>query len=152
MHVKDKDLVATLSQQPGGPALSAAIYARKGTAVSFTRWLGPLGNYLVARPAARAAAHSDADRTDMPMDAAVILGLAADSLHVWAADPMLSQVNEHLGSVELTRITAIRTEIGKSWSPLTILFAGDESLQLEARGDVSGFVAAFERHRSGSAS
>jgi hypothetical protein len=148
VHVKDKDLVTTLSQQAGGAALSAAVYARVGTAVSFTHWLGPLGNYLVARPAARAAAHRDQERTDMPLDAAVVLGLDPEALHVWAADPMLSQVHDHLGTVEVARITAISTEIAKSWWPLSITFTGGESLQLEARGDVRGFVAAFEQHRN----
>src|ERR1022692_3046724 len=120
MHVEDKDLVTALSQQADGPALSAAIYARVSTAMSFTRWLGPLGNYLVARPAARAAAHRDEERTDMPLDAAVVLGLDPQALHVWAADPMLSQVHDHLGTVDIARITAIRTEIAKSWWPLSI--------------------------------
>ncbi len=147
MHVKDKDLVATLSQQVDAPPLSAAVYARVDTAVSFTRWLGPPGNYLLARPAARAAAHRDSERTDMPLDAAVVLGLGAEALHVWAADPMLSQVHDHLGSVELARVASIGAETGKSWWPMTITFTGDESLELEARGAVSDFVAAFEARK-----
>jgi hypothetical protein len=151
MHVDDKDLVTALSQQTDGPPLLAAIYARVHTAASFTHWLGPLGNYLVTRPAARAAAHRDSERTDMPLDAAVVIGLAPDVLHVWSADPMLSQVHDHLGSMELSRITGIRAQTGKSWWQLTITFAGDESLDLEARGDVSGFVAAFEHHQDISA-
>ena len=61
---------------------------------------------------------------------------------------MLSQVHDHLGTVELARITAIRTEIAKSWWRLSITFTGGESLELEARGDVPGFVAAFEQHRN----
>ncbi len=149
MHVEDKDLVATLSQPQGGPRLIAAVYARVDTPLGFTRWLGPPGNYLVARPAARAAAHRNSARTDMPLDAAVVLGLSDDALHVWAADPMLSQVNDHLGSVELTRVAAIDTETSKSWWPLTITFADDESVGLQARGDVRSFVSAFEQHRSG---
>lgn len=147
MHIDDKDLVSALSQQADAPTLTAAVYARKSTVVGFTRWLGPLGNYLVARPAARAAAHRDSERTDMPLDAAVVIGLGADALHVWAADPMLSQVNDHLGSVELTRVAGIRAEVSKSWWPLTIDFTDDESLELEARGDVSNLVAEFEKHR-----
>lgn len=147
MHIDDKDLASALSQRADAATLTAAVYARKSTVVGFTRWFGPLGNYLVARPAARAAAHRDSERTEMPLDAAVVLGLGADALHVWAADPMLSQVHDHLGSVELARIAAIRAEIAKSWWPLTIDFMDDESLELEARGDVSNFVAAFEKHR-----
>src|SRR4051794_36811831 len=148
MHVEDKDLVATLSQQTGGSRLIAAVYARVNTPLGFGRWLGPPGNYLIARPAARVAAHRDSARTDMPLDAAVVLGLAEDALHVWAADPMLSQVNDHLGSVELAGITAIDAETGKSWWPLTLTFANDESVQLQARGDVRSFVSAFEQHHS----
>lgn len=147
MHVDDKDLVATLSQQADGPPITAAVYARVGTAVSFTRWLGPLGNYLIARPAARAAAQRQGERADLPLDAAVVFGLSPGALHVWSADPMLSQVHDHLGSVELARIKAIRAETAKSWWPLTIVLADDESVELEARGDVSGFVAGFERYR-----
>lgn len=148
MHVVDKDLVPTLSQQAEGLELTAAVYARVATALSFTHWLGPPGNYLVARPAARAAAHRDTERTDLPLDAAVVLGLGTHALHVWSADPMLSQVHDHLGSVELDRVTAIHTETAKSWAPLTITFAGGESVDLEARGDVSGFVAAYQQHRA----
>ncbi len=148
MHVKDKDLVATLSQQADVPPLSAAVYARVGTAVSFTHWLGLPGNYLIARPAARAAARRDSERTDMPLDAAVVLGIGAQALHVWAADPMLSQVHDHLGSVELARIESIRTEVAQSWWPLSITFTGEQSLDLQARGAVSDFVAAFEAQRN----
>lgn len=148
MHVDDKDLATVLSRQPNGPPLGAAVYARVHTAASFTHWLGPLGNYLIARPAARAAAHRDTERTDMPLDAAIVLGLAADALHVWAADPMLSQVHDHLGSVELTRIAAIRAQPDKSWWPMTITFISEESIELEARGDVSGLLTAFEQRQN----
>jgi hypothetical protein len=64
MHVPDKDLVSVLSQQVGAPPLAAAVYARVTSPASFTRRLGPLGNYLLARPAARAAAHRVSERTD----------------------------------------------------------------------------------------
>ncbi len=83
MHVEDKDLVATLSQQMDGASLTAAVYARVETALSPARWLGPLGNYLVARPAARSAAHEAGERTHIPLDAAVVLAVAARDLHVW---------------------------------------------------------------------
>jgi hypothetical protein len=146
MHVADKDLVSTHSQQAEAPRLLAAVYTRVSTPARFSRWLGPLGNYLVARPVARAAAHREGERTEMPLDAAVVLGLEPEALHVWSADPMMSQVHDHLGSVETARIAAMRAEVGKSWWTLTITFTGDESLELEARGDVSGFVAAFEKH------
>jgi hypothetical protein len=147
MHVADKDLVSALSQPAGAPPLVAAVYARVTSPAGFTRALGPLGNYLIARPAARAAAHRASERTDLPLDAAVVLGLAPGVLHVWSADPMTSHVHDHLGSVETEKIAAIRAETGKSWWPLTITFAGGEPLELQARGDVSGFVAAFEEHQ-----
>jgi hypothetical protein len=148
MHVADKDLVTLLSEPAGAPSLAAAVYARVTTPAGFARALGPLGNYLVARPAARAAAHRVTERTDVPLDAAVVLGLAPGALHVWSADPMTSQVHDHLGSVETERIAGIRAQIGKSWWPLTMTLAGGETVELQARGDVSGFVAAFEEQRS----
>jgi hypothetical protein len=147
MHVADKDLVSALSQPDGAPPLVAAVYARFTSPAGFARRLGPLGNYLVARPAARAAAHRASERTDLPLDAAVVLGLAPGSLHVWSADPMTSHVHDHLGSVGTEKIAAIRAETGKSWWPLTMTFAGGEPLELQARGDVSGFVAAFEEQQ-----
>lgn len=85
----------------------------------------------------------------MPLDAAVVLGIGAGELHVWAADPMLSQIHDHLGSVALERIADIRAETGKSWWPLTIALADEESLELSARGDARIFVSAFEAHRVG---
>jgi hypothetical protein len=151
MHVADKDLVSELSQPAGAPQLAAAVYARVTSPAGFARRLGPLGNYLVVRPAARAVAHRASERTDLPLDAAVVLGVAPGALHVWSADPMISHVHDHLGSVETTRIAAIRAETGKSWWPLTITFADGEPLELQARGDVSGFVAAFEEHKTASA-
>jgi hypothetical protein len=60
---------------------------------------------------------------------------------------MRMQVHDHLGSVQLSRIATIQAETGKSWWPLTITFADDESVQLQARGAVSDFVAAFEGRR-----
>jgi hypothetical protein len=148
MHVADKDLVSALSQPAGAPALIAAVYARVASPAGFTRRLGPLGNYLVARPAARAAAHRASERTHVPLDAAVVIGLAPGALHVWSADPMTSYVHDHLGSIETEKIAAIRAETGKSWWPLTITFPDGEHLELQARGNVSGFVAAFEKHKT----
>src|SRR3954468_23451842 len=99
MHVADKDLTTSLAEQVDG--LTAAVYARFETALSPSRWLGPLGNYLLPRPAARAAGPSGEGRTEGPRGAAVVLGGTDSELHVWAADPMLSHVNDHLGSVPL---------------------------------------------------
>lgn len=151
MHVEDKDLAGALSDQTGGEPLAAAVYARMETAASPARWLGPLGNYLIVRPAARAAAHRETEKTALPLDAAVVLGVAGDQLHVWSADPMLSQVKEHLGSLALERIAGMSAEAGRSWWTLTLRFAGEEPLELSARGDVPGLVAAYERGRSAAA-
>ena len=145
MHVEDKDLVSTLSTQVEGSPLRSAVYARVDTPLGFARWFTPIGNYLVARPAARAAAAHITEDTDIPLDAAVILGLTADALHVWAADPMLSQVSDHLGAVPLKHIASISAEIDKSWQPLTITVEDGHAFTLEARGDVHGFVAAFNQ-------
>ncbi len=144
MHIEDKDLVPTLSAQLGGTALRSAVYARVETAASFTHWLTPLGNYLIARPVARAAAAHLQEDTGVPLDAAVILGLSPEALHVWAADPMLSQVHDHLGAVPLRHITQISAEIDKSWQPLTITVENGRTFTLQARGDVHGFVAAYQ--------
>ena len=78
-----------------------AVDARVDTPVGFTRMLTPLGNYFIARPAARSAAKKVTAETDVPMDAAVVLGLSESALHVWSADPMLNQVHDHLGHVPL---------------------------------------------------
>lgn len=56
MHLNDDDLVSGLADQVQGSPLTAATYARVPTAVGFTRMLTPLGNYFIARPAARSGA------------------------------------------------------------------------------------------------
>lgn len=65
MHIRDDELVTGLADQVEGSALTAATYARVPTSVGFTRMLSPLGNYFIARPAARARApdpdHRDGD-------------------------------------------------------------------------------------------
>lgn len=144
MQIADRELVGTLSAQLGGPPLRSAVYARVDTPLGFTRWFTPIGNYLIARPAARAAAAQITEETEVPLDAAVILGLTAEALHVWAADPMLSQVHDHLGAVPLHHITAISAQIDKSWQPLTITVEDGQAFTLQARGDVHGFVAAYQ--------
>jgi hypothetical protein len=145
MHLNDEELVTGLGGHDGGPDLLAATYARVTTAVSFTRMLTPLGNYFIARPAARAAASKITEETDVPLDAAVVLGLSADALHVWSADPMLDQVSEHLGHVPLTRITGIDAVPGRSWHKLTITLEGDHQIELEGRGASHQLAAEFGR-------
>ena len=80
MHISDADLVPTLTEQTEGDTLRAAVYARVHTKASFTHWLGPLGNYLIARPAARRSAQETSQETDVPLDAAVVLGLGERAL------------------------------------------------------------------------
>jgi hypothetical protein len=105
--------------------------------------LTPLGNYFIARPAARAAAGKITEETDVPLDAAVVLGLSADALHVWSADPMLNLVSEYLGHVPLERITAIEAIPGRSWQKLTIVMQGGHQIELEGRGASHQLAAAF---------
>jgi hypothetical protein len=145
MHLNDEELITGLSGQDGAPDLLAATYARVTTAVSFTRMLTPLGNYFIARPAARAAASKITEETDVPLDAAVVLGLSADALHVWRADPMLDQVSDYLGHVPLARITGIGVTPGRSWQQLTINLEGGHQIGLEARGASHQLAAEFGR-------
>lgn len=77
-HLKDDELVSALSAEVG-QELRAAVYARLDTVFSPARMLTALGNYLIARPAARAAAHRITERTDVPLDSAMILGITADT-------------------------------------------------------------------------
>lgn len=151
MHISDADLVPTLTEQTEGDALRAAVYARVHTKASFTHWLGPLGNYLIARPAARRSAEQTSQDTDVPLDAAVVLGLGERALHVWSADPMRSDVSDHRGTVSLDRIAAISTEPAATWAPLTLTLEDGQIIELEARGDASGFARAFEERAGNTA-
>ncbi|MGI8553824.1 MAG: hypothetical protein ACR2PL_24000 [Dehalococcoidia bacterium] len=143
MHVEDSALVSTLSEQLGGPPLLGAVYARFDTPLSFTRMLTPLGNYLIARPAARAEARKVTEETDVPLDAAVVFGVSTESLHVWSADPMLSQVHEHLGEVPRDTIATVSTTAGRTWQTLVVTVTNVHAIEVEARGGVHDFVSAF---------
>ena len=145
MHIRDEDLVTGLTGSEGGLDLRAATFARVPTAVSFTRMLTPLGNYFIARPAARAAASKITEETEVPLDAAVVLGLSPDALHVWSADPMLNQVHDYLGHVPLERITAIAATPGRSWQKFTITMQGGHQIELEGRGAVHQLAAVFSQ-------
>lgn len=146
MHLKDDELVAGLADQVEDGELVAATYARVHTGLSFAHWLTPLGNYFVARPAARSAAQTMTDQTGLPLDASVVLGLSSAALHVWSADPMLNQVHDYLGHVPLDRITAMAAVPGHSWQKLSITFEGGHELELEGRGASHALVAAYEQH------
>lgn len=144
MHLKDDELVTGLADQVEGGALKAAVYARVPTALGFTRILTPLGNYFIARPAARAAAGKATEETGVPLDAAVVLGLSRDALHIWSADPMMNQVHDHLGHVPLERIAAMEATPGRSWQKVTLTLDDDQKVDLEARGAIHALVAAFQ--------
>lgn len=146
MHLKDDELVTGLSRSLGED-LTAAAYARVNTALGAARYLTPLGNYLIARPAARAAARKVTKETAVPLDASVIVGITATALHLWEADPMLDLVREHLGEVPLTRIKDIRVTPGRSWHPMTITLDGGERVELEGRGAAHAVASAFREHR-----
>lgn len=143
MHLKDDELVTGLAGQEGGLDLLAATFARVPTAMSFARMLSPLGNYFIARPAARAAAEKITQETDVPLDAGVVLGLSADALHIWSADPMLNQVNEHLGHVPLDRIATIEATPGRAWQKLTLTMKDGHQIELQGRGASHQIAAAF---------
>ena len=145
MHLKDDELVTGLADQVEGHTLQAAAYARVPTAVGFTRLLTPLGNYFIARPAARSAASKVTEETGVPLDAAVVLGLSPDVLHVWSADPMLDQVHDYLGHVPLDRIATMRATPGRSWQKFTITLDEGQQIELEARGAIHVLVDAFHR-------
>ena len=142
MHIADTDLITEL-EVADGPLL-AAVYARVDTAVGFTRMFTPLGNYLIARPAARAKAQDMTEQTNVPLDAAMVLGVTAASMHVWSADPMLSQVHDHLGAVPRDAIASVSAGSGKSWQPLTLSLSSGQEIQVEARGPVHQFLAAMQ--------
>ena len=143
MHLKDDELASALSATAGEDLIAAA-YARVDTALGFTRMLSPLGNYLIARPAARAAASKITRETSVPLDAAVVIGISATALHVWTADPMLNQVRDHLGSVPLASVKDITVTPGHSWHPVAITLAGGERIDLEGRGAIHAVASAFQ--------
>jgi hypothetical protein len=146
MHLKDDQLTSALSSSLGED-LFAAAYARVSTALGPTRLLTPLGNYLIARPAARAAARKITEETDVPLDAAVVIGITATALHLWRADPMLNQVGDHIGWVPLSRIAGISVTAGRSWQPMTITMDGGETIQLEGRGAAHTVANAFREYQ-----
>jgi hypothetical protein len=148
MHLKDDQLASALPATAGEDIIAAA-YARVDTALGFTRMLTPLGNYLIARPAARAAASKITQETSVPLDAGVVVGISATALHIWRADPMLNQVGDHLGSVPLPSITDITVTPGRAWHPVTITLAGGERVELQGRGAIHAVASAFrERHNT----
>ncbi|MGR6998992.1 hypothetical protein ACU686_14000 [Yinghuangia aomiensis] len=100
----------------------------------------------MARPAARSAARKITEATDMPLDAAMVIGITDQALHVWTADPMLNQVRGHLGSVPLSRVTAIRVEPGRAWHEMRIGLDDGNEITIEARGAAHAIASAYD-HR-----
>lgn len=80
----------------------------------------------------------------MPLDAAVVVGLSSDALHVWSADPMINQVHDYLGYVPLERISAMEVIPGRSWQKTTLTLDKGQQVELEARGPIHALVAAFQ--------
>lgn len=148
MHAKDAELVDALTEQLGEEKIVAAAYARVDTALGPARMLSPLGNYLIARPAARAAAKKMTEETAIPLDAAVVFGLSEGALHIWAADPMLNRVGDHLGRIPLDRIASVTVESGKNWQPVTITMADGKSVELEGRGAIHTVAAEFDKRKA----
>jgi hypothetical protein len=147
MHLKDDELVTALSSSVGEEVLAAA-YARVSTALSVARLLTPIGNYLIARPAARVAAHKITEETSVPMDAAVVIGITATALHLWKADPMRNEVGDHLGEVPLSRVKDISVTPGRSWQPVVISLDGGERIELEGRGAAHVIESVFRQYRN----
>jgi hypothetical protein len=142
MWVKDSELAERLAKQLDGATLHAAVFARVVTGAGPLRMLTPLGNYLIARPAARQSAQKITERTGLPLDAAVVLGISDDSLHVWSADPMLNQVHGYLGRLPRARVTAMQATPARRWQKLTVTLDGGETVDLQARGASHALVAA----------
>lgn len=95
----DDELVDTLSQGLAGGPLLRAVYTRVDTAASWTRILTPLGNYLIARPAARGQGSPGHRGNRCSLGRRLVFGVTANDLHIWSADVMLSQVHDYLGAV-----------------------------------------------------
>jgi hypothetical protein len=146
MHIKDDGLVPELSESLGENLLAAA-YARVNTALGAARVLTPIGNYLIARPAARSAARKITEKTNVPLDAAMVIGLTGGALHVWHADPMVNQVGDHLGEVPLAKIVGITVIPGRSWQHVAITMADGQCIELEGRGAAHALAAEFTRQR-----
>ena len=75
----------------------------------------------------------------------MVLGLSADALHIWSADPMLDQVGEYLGLVPLERIMVMQATPSRSWQALTITLDGGQEINLEARDASHTLVAAYNQ-------
>jgi hypothetical protein len=148
MHAKDDELVAALSPSLEGEELLAAAYVKVHTSLSAARYLSPLGNYLIARPAARSAAKKITEKTEFPLDAAMVFGITGDALHVWRADPMLNQVTDHLGHIPLTRITGFAVQPGHSWQQITINLEDGQSIELQGRGAAHKIESEFNKIKS----
>jgi len=147
MHVKDAELASALSSELEGETILAAAYVRVHTSLSAAHYLSPLGNYLIARPAARSAAKKITEETEFPLDAAMVFGISSDALHVWRADPMRNQVTDHLGHIPLSRIADLTVQGGHSWQPFTVELEDEHVINLEGRGGVHQIESEFRKLR-----
>ena len=141
-RITDDVLAETLSKSIAGPPLTGAVFCRFRTAYTAANYLGPLGMYLISRPAAASKAAEATKDTGVPLDAAVVFGVNREALYIWSASPMLSMVNTFLGAIPRSKITAVTTKPGSSWQQLSISLEGGE-IEVEARGGVHAFVSSF---------
>mmetsp|Transcript_81380 Transcript_81380/g.158966 ORF Transcript_81380/g.158966 Transcript_81380/m.158966 type:complete len:166 (+) Transcript_81380:71-568(+) len=142
-RITDDVLAATLSSSIAGPPLQGAVYCRFRTALTAANYLGPLGMYMISRPAAASKAAGITKETGVPLDAAVVFGVNSEALFIWSSNPMLSTVNSYLGAVPRSQISAVTTKSGTSWQELSIVLESGSEINVEARGGVHAFVSSF---------
>jgi hypothetical protein len=141
-RIMDDVLAETLSKCNAAPPLTGAVFCRFRTAYTAANYLGPLGMYLISRPAAASKAAEVTKNTGVPLDAAVVFGVNSEALYIWSASPMMSMVNTFLGAIPRSKITAVTTKPGSSWQQLSISLEGG-AIEVEARGGVHAFVSSF---------
>jgi hypothetical protein len=143
VHVADDDLTTALSDQVEGGPLLAAVYARVHSELGVTRMLGPLVNHLITRRVAKVKAHGIAEKTDIPIEGDMVLGLTAGELHIWSADSMLGEVKDHIGTVPREKLAGLEAGGGRVWRPAAVSLSDGQKIEVQVRGGVDEFVAAF---------
>jgi hypothetical protein len=142
-RITDDVLTETLSKSITGPPLQGAVFCRFRTAFTAANYLGPLGLYLISKPAAASKAAEVTKETGVPLDSAVVFGVNSDALFIWSADPMLSLVKSFLGAIPRSKIVSVTTSPGTSWQEVCITLESGGKIEIEARGGVHAFVSAF---------
>jgi len=142
-RITDDVLTTTLSKSITGPPLQGAVFCRFRTAFTAANYLGPLGMYMISRPAAASKAAEVTKETGVPLDSAVVFGVSSEALFIWSADPMLSLVKSYLGSILRSKIATVTTTPGTSWQQICVELKDGGKIEVEARGGVHAFVSAF---------